>query len=371
MREIKGHYTSAKIFTDSIDPYALAQLQMICDQESAKDSRIRVMPDVHPGKTGPIGLTMTFRERVLPALVGIDIGCGMTCAVLDKRKIEYQKLDTVIREQIPGGMSIRRTPLRQGLDFPYEMLECAEHIQLEKSMCSIGTLGGGNHFIEVDRSDSGTLYLTIHSGSRRLGKEVAEYYLKLGQKNLKSRGLSVPYPLTWLDGTLFKEYLHDLAIVQDYALQNRLAILETLCKYMKWKPTDIFSCTHNYVAEMDGEYLLRKGAISALAGERLIIPVNMRDGILLASGKGNPEWNASAPHGSGRLLKRADVSRHYTLSQFKAQMKGIHCTCIGRDTLDEAPFAYRDMDAIRGQISETAEIQDILRPVYNYKAGNR
>lgn len=369
MKEINGIYTSAKIFTDFIDQYSLAQIQMICDQESAVNSRIRVMPDVHPGKTGPIGLTMTFQDRVLPALVGIDIGCGMTCAVLNKRKIEYQQLDTVIREQIPTGMTIRSVPLGRGLDFPYEQLECAEHIQLEKAMCSMGTLGGGNHFIEVGRSENDALYLTIHSGSRRLGKEVAEHYLRLGQKDLRSRGISVPYPLTWLEGRLLKAYLRDLALVQDYAAQNRLAILETLCRHMKWKPTEIISCAHNYVTREKDEYLLRKGAISARAGERLVIPVNMRDGILLAVGRGNPEWNCSAPHGSGRLLKRGDVSKQYTVSQFKAQMKGIHCSCIGKATLDEAPFAYRDMDTIAAQLTETAEIESILRPVYNYKAG--
>lgn len=370
MKEIKGLYTSASIFTDSIDPYALAQVQMICDLESSKGSQISIMPDVHPGKVGPIGLTMTLQDRIPPALVGIDIGCGMTCAVLNKRKIEYQQLDTVIREQIPGGMTIRHTPHKRGTDFPYELLECAEHIQLEKTMCSIGTLGGGNHFIEIDRDEGGALYLTIHSGSRRLGKEMAEYYLQAGQKELKTRNISVPYPLIWLDGGLMEDYLHDLAIVQDFAQQNRLAILEILCKHMKWKPMEIFSCVHNYVSEENGIRILRKGAISAKKGERMLIPVNMQDGILLAAGKGNPEWNCSAPHGSGRLMKRGEVSKHYTLSQFKAQMKGIHCSCIGKDTLDEAPFAYRDLETIAGQISETADIQSILKPVYNYKAGS-
>ncbi len=371
MKEINGSCTSAKILTDSIDSYALAQVQMICDQESARGSRIRIMPDVHPGKVGPVGLTMTFDKRVLPALVGIDIGCGMTCAVLNTRKIEYQRLDTVIREQIPCGMSIRRTPHERGANFPYETLECAEHIQLEKTMCSIGTLGGGNHFIEIDRSGDGTFYLVIHSGSRRLGKEMAEHYLRLGQKELKARGLSVPCPLTWLDGELMEDYLHDLAVVQNFAEQNRTAILEVLCKYMKWKPDDIFSCTHNYVSREKEGFILRKGAVSARKGERILIPVNMRDGILLAAGRGNPDWNYSAPHGSGRLLKREDVAKHYTVSQFKSEMKGIHCACIGKDTLDEAPFAYRNINDIMEKIAETADILDILKPVYNYKAGSR
>lgn len=371
MKEIQGTYTSAKIFADSIDHYALAQVQMICDHTCAADSRIRIMPDVHPGKTGPIGLTMTFRDRMLPALLGIDIGCGMTCAVLTKKKIEYQKLDTVIREQIPGGMSIRRTPHPRGADFPYETLECAEHIHLEKTILSMGTLGGGNHFIEIDRDEEGTHYLTIHTGSRRLGREMAEFYLHLGQKELKARGISAPWPMIWLEGALLHRYLHDLEIVQDYAARNRLAILETLCKYMKWKPVHVFSCPHNYVTREEDGYLLRKGAVSARKGERILIPANMRDGILLAVGKGNPDWNCSAPHGSGRLLKREDVAKRYTLSWFKSEMKGIHCTCISKDTLDEAPFAYRDIRTIASQIEAAAEIEKILTPVYNYKAGSR
>lgn len=370
MKEIHGIYTSATIFTDFTDPYALAQIQMICDHPCAKGSRIRIMPDVHPGKTGPIGLTMTFRDRLLPALVGIDIGCGMTCAVLGRKKIEYQRLDTVIREHVPGGMSIRRAPLGRGMDFPYEMLECAEHIHLEKTVLSMGTLGGGNHFIEIDRDEEGTYYLTIHTGSRRLGKEMAEHYLRLGSRELKSRGICAPYPMIWIDGPLLASYLHDLEMVQDYAAQNRLAILETLCKYMRWKPSDVFSCPHNYVTREGDGYMLRKGAASAGKGERVLIPANMRDGILLASGRGNPEWNGSAPHGSGRLLKREDVAKRYTLSQFKSEMKGIHCTCVRKDTLDEAPFAYRDIRAIAALIKDTADVQKILTPVYNYKAGN-
>ena len=371
MKEIHGAYTSAAIFTDTIDPYALAQVQMLCYHPCSKGSRIRIMPDVHPGKTGPIGLTMTFKDRLLPALVGIDIGCGMTCAALGRKKIEYQRLDTVLREQIPGGMSIRRTPHSRGIDFPYETLECAEHIHLEKTVLSMGTLGGGNHFIEIDRDEEGIHYLTIHTGSRRLGKEMAEHYLRMGQKELKVRGISAPYPMIWLEGPLLADYLHDLEIVQDYAAQNRLAILETLCKFMKWKPAGLFSCPHNYVVRKENGYILRKGAVSAEKGERILIPANMRDGILMAAGKGNSEWNCSAPHGSGRLLKREDVAKRHTLSQFRSEMKGIHCTCISRDTLDEAPFAYRDLKTIAALIQDTAEVQKILTPVYNYKAGSR
>lgn len=371
MKEIHGTYTSATIFTDQIDTYALAQTQLICDHPCAKDSHICIMPDVHPGKVGPIGLTMTFQEQLLPALLGIDIGCGMTCATLHKSRIEYQHLDTIIREQIPVGMSIRHTPLARGLDFPYERLRCVEHIHLEKTMCSVGTLGSGNHFIEIDKDADGTRYLIIHSGSRRLGKEVSEYYLQIGKKELKSKGITAPWPMIWLEGDLLEDFLYDLSIVQDYAEENRLAILEVLCKAMKWKASDVFSCPHNFIVREGDTYLLRKGSVSAKKGEKLLIPANMRDGILLAVGKGNARWNHSAPHGSGRLLKREEVAKRYTVSQFKAQMKGIHCACIGKDTLDEAPFAYRNLETIASQIGDTADILKILTPVYNYKAGNR
>lgn len=370
MKEIYGTYTSAKIFTDSIEPYALAQVQMLCDQTVSAGSKIRIMPDVHPGKYGPIGLTMTFQDRIFPALVGIDIGCGMTCARLGGKKTEYPKLDAVIQKHIPSGVSIRQTPHSRGMHFPYEKLLCAEHIHLEKTALSMGTLGGGNHFIEIDRDEEGCHYLTIHSGSRRLGKDVAEHYLRLGQKELKAKSLTVSYPQTWLEGSLLADYLHDVAIVQDYAEQNRLAILETLCKYMKWKPGEVFSCPHNYISRQDDHYLLRKGAISANSSEQMLIPINMQEGILLAEGKGNPDWNCSAPHGSGRLLKRTDVAKQYTVSQFKTAMKGIFCTCISKTTLAEAPFAYRDLSYIVSRIADTAKIMKVLTPVYNYKDNN-
>ncbi|MBE5870592.1 MAG: RtcB family protein [Lachnospiraceae bacterium] len=380
METIKGAYTSAQIFTTNnketaIDQYAIAQLQMICDQESSKGCRIRVMPDVHPGKVGTIGLTMTIGEKIIPNLIGIDIGCGMTLAQIKGKKIEYQKLDTVIRDCIPSGFSIRTKVHRFANKFDFDALKCASHIRTDKALLSLGSLGSGNHFIEADKDDYGNLYVVIHTGSRHLGKEVTEYYLNEGQKYQKANGIEVPYEITWLEGALMEDYLHDLQVVQQFASLNREIILDELLKGMKWKILDTYECIHNYVdaspetLDTFGSSMLRKGAISAKINEKVIIPINMRDGIILGTGLGNAEWNCSAPHGSGRIMKREEVKNRYTVSSFKSEMKGIYSSCIGRDTLDEAPFAYRSLEDITDVIGETVTIDRIIRPVYNFKAG--
>lgn len=331
MEAIKGAYTSAQIFTTNnketaIDQYAISQIQMICDQESSKGCRIRVMPDVHPGKVGTIGLTMTIGEKIIPNLIGIDIGCGITLAQIKGKKIEYQKLDTVIRDCIPSGFHVRTKVHRFAKEFDFDALRCVKHIRTDKAILSLGSLGAGNHFIEADKDDDGNLYIVIHSGSRHLGKEVTEYYLNEGQKILKDKGLNVPYEITWLESELMKDYLHDLQIIQRFASLNREIILDELIKGMKWKVLDFYECIHNYVdasqetLDTFASPMLRKGAISAKAEERVIIPINMRDGILLGTGLGNIDWNCSAPHGSGRIMKREDVKQNFTLSTFKSEM---------------------------------------------------
>ncbi len=371
MKTVTGAYSTAKIFTDNVEDYAIAQIQVICDNEAAKGSKICVMPDVHPGKVGPVGLTMTVGERVLPNLIGVDIGCGMSTMQIKERKIEYQRLDKVIREEIPAGSSIRKTPHHLSEEFDFSQLLCAKHIHQQKALLSLGTLGGGNHFLEVDKDEDGNLYITVHSGSRHLGVEVTEYYLKEGQKELKAKGLQVPYELTWLEGALREAYLHDLLVVQEYAALNREIILYQLAKNMKWKVKDSMSCIHNYIAEEEGTLMLRKGAISAKENQDVIIPINMRDGIILGKGLGNQEWNQSAPHGSGRIMKRSDVAGEYTVSGFKKAMVGIYCSCIGKDTLDESPMAYRCISEIAEAIKDTVKIEKIIRPVYNFKAGGK
>lgn len=369
MKTVSGVYTSAKIFTEQIEDYALAQIQMLCDNEAFAGSRVRVMPDVHPGKVGTIGFTSTVGNRILPNVVGIDIGCGITMAKLKQRKAEFQKLDTVIRDHVPSGFAVRKKPHRFLEELDLEELLCFRNINLEKTALSLGTLGGGNHFIEIDKEEEGTLFVTIHSGSRHLGKEVTEFYLNQGQKILKEKGVEIPFEMTYLEGELLEAYFHDLQIVQEFASLNREAILDELVKGMKWKVQETYTVVHNYIDFSGSEKILRKGAVSAKAGETVIIPINMRDGILVGVGRGNDDWNFSAPHGAGRIMNREAVKDNFTVSRFKTEMKGIYSSCIGKDTLDEAPFAYRNQEMIESAIQDTVNIEKVLKPVYNFKAG--
>ena len=376
MKIINGSYTSAVIYHTNnektgIEPYALAQIQALCDNEAFTGSQIRVMPDVHPGKVGTIGFTATVGSRILPQVVGIDIGCGITLARLSSkaRKDCFPRLDTLIRERIPAGSRIRNDLHRFADSFRPEAFYCRRSIDEVKAVLSLGTLGGGNHFIELDEDENGALYAVIHSGSRSLGKMVTEYYMREGQKALRQKGVRVPYELTWLEGSLKEQYLLDLQLVQQFAALNRESILDELTRAMKWKTESILSCQHNYVDLRGNIPILRKGAISARKEEPVIIPIHMRDGVLLGKGLGNKDWNFSAPHGAGRIMKREDVKKRFTLSAFKKEMKGIYSPSISKDTLDESPFAYRPMDEIRAAVPDTVEIDQILHPVYNFKAG--
>lgn len=376
MIQIYGKYTNALVYTVkseeyAIEDYARAQLQMICNHPSAEGSKIRVMPDVHPGKVGTVGLTMTVGKSILPSLVGVDIGCGMTIAKLKTKGLEFQKLDTVIREKVPVGPKIRQDAHPFSERIHLEEMKCCKHIQAAKAIRSIGTLGGGNHFIELDRDEEGNVYLVIHSGSRHLGMEVADYYLHAGQKEMqmKKQGFA-SFEMTCLSGELMEDYLHDLKTMQEFAKVNREAMVDTIVKGMKWKIEDSFTCIHNYVDFSNPDCpILRKGAISAKEGEKVIIPINMRDGVILGTGRGNAEWNYSAPHGSGRVLRRSEVDSQHTVSEFKKEMKGIYSSCINQGTLDEAPFAYRTLEDISDVIGDTVTIDKIIKPVYNYKAG--
>ena len=371
MEIIKGKFAEAKVFSNDLEQYARAQLQMICDNEVAKGSVIRVMPDVHPGKVGTIGLTMTVEDRIIPNLLGIDIGCGMTCVQLKEKRMEFQKLDKVIAEKIPVGFSIRKKVHHRAEEFDFKKLHCYEHINKDKAKLSLGTLGAGNHFIEVDKDKEGALNIIIHTGSRHLGKEVTEYYVNVGAKLLKSKGLDVVQHLTWLEGDLMEQYIHDVEVVQDFAKLNREIIAAEIVKGMKLKARDMFSSVHNYMDATEDVRMLRKGAISAKDGERVIIPINMKDGVIIGTGKGNPDWNMSAPHGSGRKYRRDEVKNNYTVSSFRNDMKGIYCSCIGADTLDEAPFAYRCLEQMLESVADTVEVIDVLKPVYNFKAGGK
>ena len=363
---IENSINTAIVYADHMDSGAEGLIRSLCGSPASENSKIRIMPDVHAGKGCAVGTTMTLSDRVAPGLVGTDIGCGMTVLKVSGKRLELQKLDKLIHEAIPSGRNIRTKLHRYAEQAALDELYCLRHIQKKKALHSIGTLGGGNHFIELDQSEDGSYWLIIHSGSRHLGTEVASYYQKAAFDACPE---GIPYEFAYATGDLMAAYLHDMKITQDFAELNRRAIASDIIKGMKLDVEDSFSTIHNYI---DTEcMILRKGAVSAKAGERLIIPMNMRDGCLLCVGKGNADWNESAPHGAGRFMSRADSKQTFTLSQFKKEMKGIYTTCVSRDTLDESPMAYKSMDMILSQIQPTVDVLEQIRPIYNFKAGEK
>ena len=399
MIELTGKFNTAKVYTDVIDSASVSQIIELCSQEFTVGQKIRMMPDVHAGMGCVIGTTMTISDKVVPNLVGVDIGCGMETVRIKEKNIELMQLDKLIYSKIPSGFAIRSTPHKYASEIDICALKCAEKIDLRRAERSLGTLGGGNHFIEADKGSDGSIYIVIHSGSRHLGMEVAKYYQEQGYKQLNAAGkdavskliadlkaqgrdteirrelkklentkrTAVPKHLAYVSGQLFEDYIHDMKIVQRYAALNRKAMIDEIVKGMKLTVVEQFTTIHNYI-DTDN-MILRKGAVSAQSGEKLIIPINMRDGSLICIGKGNPEWNFSAPHGAGRLMSRGEAKSSFTVSEFKKQMKGIYSTSIGRGTLDECPMAYKGIDDIMGNIGDTAEIEDIIKPIYNFKAG--
>lgn len=365
MIEIKGRYNTAKVFTNNLEDEARAQIQELCDQEFTQGSKIRIMPDVHSGAGCVIGTTMTITDKVVPNLVGVDIGCGMYTVKLGRIDLDLEKLDRTINRSIPAGFKIRKTRHRYSTDIKLEDLKCRRHVDIERGYLSIGTLGGGNHFIEVNQDSEGSLYLVIHSGSRNIGLQVAEYYQKLAHQKLKGKG-NIPRDLAYLEGQDFQDYLHDMGLMQRYAELNRQAMADVILAAMDLKVIDAFTTIHNYIDLK--RMILRKGSISAQKGERVLIPINMRDGSILAVGKGNPDWNYSAPHGAGRLLSRTQARKQLSLSEFRDEMAGVYSTSIGKSTLDEAPMAYKPIDEILANIHDAADVIDILKPIYNFKA---
>jgi len=356
----------------NIEQEAISQIINLLNQEFVQGSQIRIMPDTHAGAGCTIGTTMTITDKVVPNLVGLDIGCGMETVILRDTHVELQQLDKVIHEHIPAGFSIRRKPHMFMEEVNLNELRCSNQVNLNRAELSLGTLGGGNHFIELDKDDDGRLWLVVHSGSRNLGKQVAEYYQKAAAKNLEKKRIKVDKNLAFAEGQLFDDYIHDMAITQRYAELNRKAIVREIVKQMKFKVEDSFTTIHNYIETSPSQGLdtriLRKGAISAKAGERVLIPINMRDGSLICIGRGNPDWNYSAPHGAGRRMSRSAAKGSITLSQFKESMEGIYSSTLNKSTIDEAPFAYKPMDEITANIADTAEIIQIIKPLYNFKA---
>jgi len=367
MIELKGKYGEAFVYTDVVDEASISQVISLLNQPYAENAHIRMMPDIHAGAGCTIGTTMRVSDKICPNLVGVDIGCGMETVKLREKRIELQKLDKLIRQNIPSGFAVQTKAHRFAKNIDLDELNCARHVKLDRAYLSIGTLGGGNHFIEVDKDDEGNLYLIIHSGSRHLGVEICDFYMKAAQKDVKERGISVPYPLAYVEGYLMDAYLHDMRIAQHFADLNRRAMVDVILKGMGLHGEEQFTTIHNYI-DLDHN-ILRKGAVSARAGEKLLIPINMRDGSLLCTGLGNEDWNCSAPHGAGRLMSRSDAKNSFTVNEFKKQMEGIYTTSVGKGTLDECPMAYKSMDDIVQNIGPTARIDKMIKPVYNFKAG--
>lgn len=387
---IKGRYNEAKVFTDDVESSAKEQIMTLVDQAFTEGSKIRVMPDVHAGAGSTIGTTMTIQDKVVPNLVGVDIGCGIETTELKVRDLDLKKLDREIKELIPSGRHVRHRAHERGRDFPIEELRARSSLNVNerRERRALGTLGGGNHFIEIDRADDGRLFLLIHSGSRHLGLRVALHYQDLAWKGIKAKKKelhhkknktsadheklaelnALPKDLAYLEGKLFEDYLHDMALMQRYAVENRKLMTDIILEAMNLEVQDSFTTIHNYI-DMDS-MILRKGAVSALEGEKLLIPLNMRDGSLICVGKGNPDWNYSAPHGAGRAFSRTAARKTFDLQEFRRSMEGIYSTSISPATLDEAPMAYKPLEAITEFSQDTIEIVDHIRPIYNFKAKN-
>lgn len=410
MIELQGKYNYCKVFTDNCGDETIAQLINLLNQPYVEGEQVRIMPDTHAGKGSTIGTTMTLRnQRVCVNTVGVDIGCGMLAMKLEDTDIDFAKLDAVIHEQIPSGGEIHDHAIQT---FP-KLQEIFAPIRMERAKRSIGTLGGGNHFIEMDRDSTGYLWLVIHSGSRHLGIEVCDHYQSLAYEqacsrllppsfhgktkneivqelivSLKAQGkeseiqteiqklnrkfqeisvqLSGIRDFAYIEGKVFDDYIHDMRITQEFAALNRETMARQIVEGMHLRPVEVFTTVHNYI-DCD-QMILRKGAVSAALEEKLIIPINMRDGSLICKGKGNPDWNFSAPHGAGRTMSRRKAKAVVSLEAFQDSMAGIYSTCVRPETLDESPFVYKPMDEIVKNIQESVQVVDTVRPVYNFKA---
>ena len=394
-----------KIFAKTIEPEAVNQIYEVSKLPIFADSQIRIMPDAHKGAGCVIGFTANVKDHAVPNLIGVDIGCGMLCVPLGKAYIDFKKLDDAIRRVVPSGMNNHKEALK-GVKFDPKTLWCYDKLKNQSNfILAVGTLGGGNHFVEVDIDDDGNMYLIIHSGSRNMGHQVASfyqdlaikemsfevaisneinriiaYYKKLGQDdliqdaikfakaNFKHDAKGIPTELRWLSGDSYNAYMHDMKICQEYAVASRFYIavssLRAIGRVFNYE--DSFETIHNYID--DGQGIIRKGAIDASADKRLLIPINMRDGCIMGIGKGNPDWNYSAPHGACRLMSRSEAKKTLDMGDYKKSMSGIFTTSVVKDTLDEAPMAYKYMSEIVDPITDTLEIQKIIKPVYNFKA---
>jgi RNA-splicing ligase RtcB len=382
-----------KIFAKTIEVEALEQIETLLAQEPFKGCKVRIMPDVHAGAGCVIGFTANLGDKVIPNVVGVDIGCGMLTVNLGNIEIDYEKLDRIIRKYVPSGFDVHN---KYDLCLMIETLVCYKKLKnVDRLHASLGTLGGGNHFIEIDEDVKGTKYLIIHTGSRNLGKQVADIYQNIAiitlsaqkdealtlitqlkdegreheipkaLKRLKKNRPKLPRDLCYVEGIDMTNYLFDMKICQNFAHINREKIADVLCEKMEWDRGSQFHTIHNYI---DDEGMVRKGAISAHAGEKVLIPLNMRDGCILGVGLGNADWNYSAPHGAGRLMSRTKAKAELSLSEYKEIMSDIFTTSVSSKTLDEAPQAYKPTSEIVSCIKDTVQVLEIIKPVYNFKA---
>ena len=351
MIQINGKYNNATIYTNNLEQEAFDQIKSLCDCEAFKDSKIRIMPDVHSGKGCCIGTTMTLTDKVVPGLVGVDIGCGVLAVKLDTGHIDGRLLDEIIGKRIPTGMKVHSEIPPMSYMMHAHLLSVKAPVNVDYALRSLGTLGGGNHFIEVDEDSHGNFWLVIHTGSRHLGVEIAEHY--------------IPDDLAFVSGQAMKDYLHDMEIAQGFAWFNRCLIASVIKAESGIGSSEEFQTVHNYIDTKS--MILRKGAVSAQKGEMLIIPINMHDGSLICMGKGNPDWNFSAPHGAGRLLSRSQA-KNLNMEEYRKSMEGIYSTCVCEETLDESPMAYKSLKSILSNIGDTVEVIERLKPVYSYKA---
>lgn len=398
MIELRGKYNSTKVFTDNIEQTAVDQIIELCNQEFLKDSKVRIMPDCHAGAGCTIGTTMTIKDKVVPNLVGVDIGCGVGVVKISNKDIDFAKLDKVIRKYIPFGQEVRKSSHKNANQFESNLikLKCFNNINFNRAVLAIGTLGGGNHFIEMNKDLNDNLYLVVHTGSRYLGKQVAKYYQDLAYKslldkklnkkeiidklkkegrekeierelnNIKTNDIKINKELAYVEGINFDNYINDMKITQKFSSLNRKTIIDIIVEKMNFDVVESFETIHNYI-DIEN-MILRKGSISARLGEKLIIPINMADGSLICIGKGNEDWNYSAPHGAGRLMSRGKAKKLVTIDEFQERMKGIWSTSVTPNTIDESPMAYKNIEEIMANIEDTVEIVDIIKPLYNFKA---
>ena len=358
MIELQGKYNKAKVFTDIIETEAMSQIINLLNQPFSKDAQIRIMPDVHAGKGCTIGFSANLVDIAIPNLVGVDIGCGVLVANIGDIDIDFEKLDNFIRNNIPHGFGINQEEANFPLLNQLRMYKQLNNVSRIKQ--SLGSLGGGNHFIEIAKGDNNK-YLLIHSGSRNLGKQVCEYYQNLAVETCTESVKGLEY----LTGQNRLDYLHDMQITQQYATQNRVMMAIKILDFLGIPDYDIFQSIHNYIDENN---MIRKGAISAKKDELMVIPLNMKDGSLICKGLGNKDWNETAPHGAGRIMSRSKAKKEISLEDFQEIMEGIYSTSVSKNTIDEAPFAYKDKQIIIDAIGETAEIIEHIEPIYNFKA---